>query len=165
MKRSDAFQPVRSRAPCPDETANAAAAPCRAGELSCLAEMHNHQAAHLGLGTHSIWLETPTTVRLSHLFAGRFADVKSLGPTRYQFLASVELPEDILDNDQGPLRRDVFLAGVAVHQILFGRVPEGKPPEWNAATDTQEAFRVLHDWLSPIALFEGAAVTSFDGRC
>ena len=62
--------------------------------LSALAELHRHDAAHLDLGGHSIWLEAPTTVRLSHLFAARFPDVKSLGPARYQFLASVELPED-----------------------------------------------------------------------
>jgi hypothetical protein len=50
--------------------------------LSSLAEMHRHEAAHLDLGAHSVWLEAPTTVRLSHLFAARFADVKSLGRAR-----------------------------------------------------------------------------------
>jgi hypothetical protein len=66
-------------------------------------------------------------VRLSHLFAARFPDVKSLGPSRYHFLASVLVPEDVLGNDAGPERRDVFLAGVSVHQLLFGKIPAGVP--------------------------------------
>jgi serine/threonine protein kinase len=116
--------------------------------LSRLADMHHQEAAHLDLGAHSIWLEAPTTVRLSHLFAARFADVKSLGPTRYHFLAAVELPEDILGSDHGPMRRDVFLVSIAVHQILFGKAPDGKPPEWDAVVDAEGAFRVLHDWFA-----------------
>lgn len=116
--------------------------------LSRLADMHHQQAAHLDLGAHSIWLEAPTTVRLSHLFAARFADVKSLGPTRYHFLATVELPEDIHGSDQGPMRRDVYLAAVAVHQILFGKIPDLKPPEWDASVDTEGAFSALYDWFS-----------------
>lgn len=116
--------------------------------LAGVAEMHRQGAAHLDLGAHSIWLEAPTTVRFSHLFASRFNDVKSLGASRYQFLASVELPEDLLGGDRGPFRRDVFLAGVAVHQVLFGRMPEGDPIEWNAVVDTGGVFQPLHDWFS-----------------
>lgn len=117
--------------------------------LAGIAEMHSQGAAHLDLGAHSIWLEAPTTVRFSHLFAARFADVKSLGPARYQFLASVELPEDIIrGTDQGPMRRDVFLVGAAVHQTIFGQLPTGEPVEWKASVDADGTFRSLHDWFS-----------------
>lgn len=43
--------------------------------LSSLASLHRHDAAHLDLGGHSIWLEAPTTVKFSHLLAARFPEV------------------------------------------------------------------------------------------
>lgn len=116
--------------------------------LSAVASLHRHDAAHLDLGGHSIWLEAPTTVKLSHLLAARSPEVRSLGPARYQFLASVEVPEDILGTDRGPKRRDVYLAGVAIHQLLFRSLPQGNPPEWNPEVDAQADFVILHDWFA-----------------
>lgn len=116
--------------------------------VAAVAAMHRQNAAHLDLGSHSIWLEAPTTVRLSHLFAARFPETKSLGDARYQFLASVTVPEDILGEDKGPRRRDVFLLGVAVHELLFGRIPAGDPAEWDATVDTNNEFEMLHGWIA-----------------
>jgi serine/threonine protein kinase len=116
--------------------------------LSCLASLHRHDAAHLDLGGHSIWLETPTTVKFSHLLAARFPEVRTLGNSRYQFLASVGVPEDVLGVDNGPKCRDVFLAGVAIHQLLFGDVPRGQPPEWDPDIDAKGEFAPLHHWFS-----------------
>ncbi|WP_165420892.1 AAA domain-containing protein [Rhizobium leguminosarum] len=116
--------------------------------LSAVAEFHRVDAAHLDLGGHSIWLEMPTTVRLSHLFAARHPSVKTLGEARYNFLASVTLPEDLLGVKSDVSRRDVYLLGVAVHQILFGQTPEGEPPEWDAAVDPDLEFQHLHDWFA-----------------
>lgn len=116
--------------------------------LSAIAGLHRQEAAHLDLGGHSIWLESPTTVRLSHLLAARHSDVRTLGEARFQFLASVRLPEDILGEDKGPKRRDVFLAGVAVHSLVFGCPPAGDPAEWNPAIDIRREFNVLYDWFT-----------------
>lgn len=116
--------------------------------VAAVASLHRNNAAHLDLGGHSIWLEAPTSVKLSHLFAARFPEVKSLGNARYQFLSSVTVPEDILGEDKGPRKRDVFLLGVAVHELLFGRIPSGEPAEWDAAIDANTEFEILHDWIA-----------------
>lgn len=115
--------------------------------LSALASLHRHDAAHLDLGGHSIWVEAPTTVKFSHLLAARFPEGRTLGTSRYQFLASVGVPEDVLGVDSGPKCRDVFLAGVAIHQLLLGAMPRGNPPEWDVAVDANGAFAILHDWF------------------
>jgi serine/threonine protein kinase len=138
--------------------------------VAAVASMHRHNAAHLDLGGHSIWLEEPTSVKLSHLFAARFPDTKSLGDARYQFLASVTVPEDILGEDKGPKRRDVFLLGVAVHELLFGCIPAGDPAEWDPSIDASGQFEMLHSWIAealevdPGSRFSdaGVALSSFN---
>ena len=47
-------------------------------------------------GGHSVWLEAPSTVRISHLLAAKFPEVASLGKARYQFLSTATVPEDVL---------------------------------------------------------------------
>ncbi|RWJ74639.1 MAG: hypothetical protein EOR35_31275 [Mesorhizobium sp.] len=116
--------------------------------LAAVAALHRQDAQHLDLGGHSIWLESPTTVRLSHLLAARYPDVRSLGKNRFQFLSTKKLPEDVLGEDAGPKRRDVFLAGVAIHSLLFGKAPSGEPPEWKPEVDADNAFGALHDWFA-----------------
>lgn len=115
--------------------------------LTAVAALHRQDAAHLDLGEHSIWLETPTTVKLSHLLTAKYPDVRSLGQNRYQFLSSSQVPEEILGNDHGPKRRDVFLLGVAIHMLLFGSRPIGDPPEWDCTVDATEEFLSLHNWF------------------
>lgn len=116
--------------------------------LSALTGLHRHDAAHLDLGGHSIWVEQPTTIKFSHLLAARFPEVKTLGTARYQFLASVDLPDDLLGVDSSPKRRDVFLIATAIHQLLFGSIPKGSPPEWNADVDATREFEALHGWFA-----------------
>ncbi|TIQ16864.1 MAG: hypothetical protein E5X51_33195 [Mesorhizobium sp.] len=132
--------------------------------VSAVAALHRQNASHLDIGGHSIWLELPTSVRLSHLLASRFPEGKSLGPSRYQFLSGVTVPEDVLGVDSGPKRRDVFLLGIAVHKLLFGQLPSGEPAEWKATIDTANEYTVLHDWfaealeISPEQRFADAAI-------
>lgn len=116
--------------------------------LAALACLHRHDAAHLDLGGHSIWLEAPTMVKFSHLLAARFPEVKSLGNARYQFLASVTVPDDVLGVQSGAKCKDVYLAGVAIHQLLLGALPRGDPPEWDATVDAKSEFVALHHWLA-----------------
>jgi serine/threonine protein kinase len=119
-----------------------------------VAALHSVDAAHLDLGGHSIWLESPSTVKLSHLMAAKFPQVESLGDSRYQFLASATLPEDILGGENIPKRRDVFLLAAAVHWLLFGVQPassgnegESMPFEWHPSVDEEAKYGALHSWL------------------
>ena len=109
--------------------------------LAAVARIHRQDAAHLDLGSHSIWLESPTTVRLSHLLAARYPDTRSLGNARFQFLSSVQLPEEIYGVDGGPKRRDVFLTGFAVHTLLFEECPAGEPASRNGAFTIRISLR------------------------
>ena len=119
--------------------------------LARVAALHASEAAHLDLGSHSVWLEAPSTVRISHLLAAKFPEVASLGKARYQFLSTLTAPEDVLGGDFSAKAKDVFLTAVAAHEILFGRAPDnsspGNPPDWNASVDGDRAFESLHPWF------------------
>jgi serine/threonine protein kinase len=119
--------------------------------LARVAALHSSEVAHLDLGSHSVWLEAPSTVRISHLPAAKFPEVASLGKARYQFLSTVAVPEDVLGSDFSAKAKDVFLAAVMVHEILFGRAPDtsspGNPPDWNPSVDTNRIFEPLHNWF------------------
>jgi serine/threonine protein kinase len=118
--------------------------------IAALSSFHDCGAAHLDLGEHSIWLEAPTTVRLSHLLAAHVPKEKSLGIDRYQFLASVTLPETVLDISSSAQQKDVFLVGVAVHTLLFGSAPHGSPPDWDSSVDSGGSYESLHPWFEVI---------------
>lgn len=115
--------------------------------LSQIASIHNLQAAHLDIGAHSVWLELPTTVRLSHLMAATIPSLETLGESRFQFLSSSTVPEDVLGGSSDPIRKDVFLLGCVVHTLLFGEQPTGEPPEWNEAIDPDGRFSEYHPWF------------------
>lgn len=120
--------------------------------IARVAALHAADAAHLDLGGHSIWLESPSTVKLSHLMAAKFPQVESLGERRYQFLASAKLPEDLLGGENIPKRRDVFLLAASVHWLLLGVQPatdsgEDMPFEWNPSADAEGKYTSLHAWL------------------
>lgn len=115
--------------------------------LSSVTPIHGLNAAHLDVGPHSLWLERPTTVKMSHLMAASLPNVQSLGEFRYQFLSTSRSPEDILGGEIDPLRKDVFMLGCAVHLLLFGKAPAGDPPEWAADIDSDNTFANLHAWF------------------
>lgn len=110
--------------------------------------LHDLKAAHLDIGPHSIWLEAPTTVRLSHFMAASLPEIESMGSDRFQFLSSSMVPEDVLGGEVNPLRKDVFLLGCVVHALLFGKLPAGSPPDWNARLDHDGLFSALHPWFA-----------------
>lgn len=123
--------------------------------------MHRLNASHLDIGAHSVWIEPPSLVRLSHLMSASFQDVKSLGSHRYQFLSTVRLPEDAFGLDVDSRTKDVFLLGCVAHRLLFACPPVAtadNPPEWDASVDKDDAFGTLHNW------FERSLAWSADDR-
>lgn len=117
--------------------------------LTAVDALHLAGAAHLDLGQHSVWVQRPSTVRLSHLMAASYPDVRSLGNSRFQFLATGKLPEDLFEVASSPKRRDVFLAASAIHRMLFGRAPGAGSgfSEWDSSADGDGEFLELHGWL------------------
>lgn len=140
--------------------------------LASLDALHLAEAAHLDLGQHSIWLQRPSTVRLSHLMSASYPDVRTLGSERYQFLATGRLPEDEFGDEGTAKQRDVFLAASSVHRILLGRAPASPNgcPEWDAGVAGAADFLELHGWFEtalswdPTARFRnaGEALTAFN---
>lgn len=119
--------------------------------VSALSDLHLLDAAHLDLAGHSVWLEAPTTVRLSHLMAARLPEVKSLSASRYQFLSSSRAPEDGRSGDRiDAKRRDVYSLGLCVHQILFGTLPKNSEAgalAWAPEVDAAGEHSRLHEWF------------------
>jgi len=115
--------------------------------LSQMTSIHDLHAAHLDIGSHSVWLELPTTVRLSHLMAASLPSVETLGESRFQFLSTSTVPEDVLGGPLDPLRKDVFLLGCVAHTLLFGAQPAGDPPDWTDEVDPDGTYSVLHPWF------------------
>lgn len=115
--------------------------------LSSVARIHALNVAHLDLGTHSIWLELPSRVKLSHLMAASLPEVRTLGESRFQFLSTSAVPEDVLGGSIDLLRKDAFLLGCVIHALLFGDIPSGEPPEWNSAIDADGELSNLHPWF------------------
>jgi serine/threonine protein kinase len=115
--------------------------------LSSVAPIHALNAAHLNIGVHSVWVELPSTVKLSHLMAASLPEVQTLGESRFQFLSTIKVPEDILGGSVDLLRKDAFLLGCVVHTLLFGCSPRGEPPEWNSDVDVNGEFSTLHTWF------------------
>lgn len=113
--------------------------------------LHDLDTAHLDLGIHSVWMESPSIVRLSHLMAASFPQIQSLGEHRFQFLSSATVPEQVLGNSDGPKKKDIFLLGCVIHYLLFGELPpchqDGEPPEWKSERDKDEAYLELHPWF------------------
>ncbi|VAW74110.1 Regulator of nonsense transcripts 1 homolog [hydrothermal vent metagenome] len=142
--------------------------------LSKVNALHLVDAAHLDVGAHSVWLEQPSTVRLSHLMAASYPQIESLGEKRYQFLSSATVPEDVLGGGLDPKRKDVFLLGVAIHHLVFNRPPQSEsdqmPPEWSPMVDEAGDYEDLYTWfetalaLDPSERFAdaGAALDAFN---
>ncbi|EGP09375.1 hypothetical protein CSIRO_0913 [Bradyrhizobiaceae bacterium SG-6C] len=118
--------------------------------ISRVKSLHDVDAAHLDIGSHSIWLELPSTVRLSHLFAARYPEVTSLAEHRYQFLSSAIQQKAFLSALSDPFKQDCFLVGCAVHQLFFGVAPHfaGVSGEWDHSVDRNSEFSALYDWFS-----------------
>ncbi|WP_404378632.1 AAA domain-containing protein [Caenispirillum salinarum] len=120
--------------------------------LSHAADLHRMGAAHLDLGEHSVWVEMPATIRLSHFLCAHYGENRSIAEDRYAFLGNrTVLPEDVLGSRTDHFRRDVFLLGKIAHLLLFGTAAkgsDGEPPEWEPGADAGGEYEELHDWFA-----------------
>ena len=120
--------------------------------IAKVAAMHAIDAAHLDIGSHSVWLEAPSTAKLSHLMAAKYPQIASLAENRYRFLSALKVPEDVLGGGDDPKRKDVFLLGVVAHHLAFGRPPTpatatDEIPEWSSTIDQGYDHSDLHPWF------------------
>lgn len=127
--------------------------------LAKVKAIHDQDTAHLDIGSHSVWIELPTLVRLSHFLAARIDDVESLGERRYAFLSSGTIPDEADGNAAHPKSRDCFLAGIVAHQIVFDMTPSAStpdaPPKWNRAVDADDSFVTIHSWFEKALSWTG----------
>lgn len=128
--------------------------------LARVKSIHELDAAHLDLGSHSVWLEAPSLVRVSHLLAARVPDIQSLGEHRYGFLSSGRTPGDRGDQSVDARSKDCFLAGVVAHHIVFDRAPSAQtvtdPPEWDRSADENGSFANLNSWFEKALAWDSA---------
>lgn len=139
--------------------------------------LHDLGAAHLDIGPHSVWIELPSTVRLSHLMAASFPEIQTLGDRRYQFLSIARLPEEMMSAHSPASKRDVYLLGTLIHSVIFGVAPklaEGSDlGEWSESIDPTAAYAELYGWFAraldwePSNRFESASemLLAFNQAC
>ncbi|VIO79127.1 AAA domain-containing protein [Bradyrhizobium ivorense] len=128
--------------------------------LAKVKAIHDQDTAHLDIGSHSVWIEPPTLVRLSHLLAARIDDVESLGERRYAFLSCGMVPDEVNGGATHPRSKDCFLAGVVAHQIVFDVAPSAPtsdaPPQWDRAVDKDDSFHAIHAWFEKALSWTGS---------
>ncbi len=126
--------------------------------VSKVAILHRQNASHLDLGEHSVWIQEPNTVKLSHFMSASIPDDETLGDARFQFLSSSSTPEDIYEQKSESKRKDVYLLGLLSHKILFGDLPEHDKDfdtmVWDAQVDEADEFTNLHPWIAKMIVPE-----------
>jgi serine/threonine protein kinase len=123
--------------------------------VSQFADLHDLGVAHRDIGDHTIWLERPSKVSISGFVAAHFPEVGTVGGLQTLIRAgSTVLPEDSEALGQGTptdaFRRDVFLLGVAAHQLLFLKSPQisegSEIPVWEPVANDPYIGR-FNGWL------------------
>jgi hypothetical protein len=129
--------------------------------LAKLKAIHDQDTAHLDIGSHSVWIELPTLVRLSHLLAARIDEVETLGERRYAFLSAGKTPDETDRSAAHPKSKDCFLAGIVAHQIVFDVAPSAQtpdaPPKWDRSVDADDSFGAIHAWFEKALSWSSAA--------
>lgn len=92
--------------------------------LSHFAELHQLEVTHRDIGDHCIWVSVPDKVSLSGFATSSFPEQKTVSQIRETIRGGGDrIPEELLDLKSDNFRKDVFLLGSVVHQILFGTKP------------------------------------------
>jgi serine/threonine protein kinase len=109
--------------------------------INHLASLHDLEVAHRDLGPHSIWIEVPSRVSITGFAVSSFPEQQTVSSISSRIRASsMHLPEDVYGVPSDHYRRDIFLLGCCVHEILFGRPPALTE---NLATWTHEDSKTL----------------------
>lgn len=120
--------------------------------VSKVAILHRQNASHLDLGEHSIWIQEPNTVKLSHFMSASIPEDETLGDARFQFLSTAKIPEDVYGQISDSKKKDVYLVGLLSHKLLFGKLPNMDPEDgtmlWDSKVDETNDFSKLHSWIS-----------------
>lgn len=130
--------------------------------LSRISHLHDVSISHQDIGPHSIWVERPSQVKISHLMTARYRELQTLGANRFQFLSSALSPEDFFGlEDSSGATKDVYLAAGLIHQLLFGSEPIQEKPlepgQWNPSVDPQRHYVELHSWFESCLSLEPSA--------
>ncbi len=136
--------------------------------LHHLSELHELEVAHRDIGEHCIWISVPDKVSLSGFATSSFPEQKTVAQIRETIRGGGErIPEELLDLKSNNFRKDVFLLGSVVHQILFGTKPRlvDGVPTWHPPTNGK--FDQFWGWfdraleLDPAKRFSNAT-SAFD---
>lgn len=93
--------------------------------LSHFADLHDIEVAHRDISQHCLWLERPAKITISGFITAYFREVKTITTLRDVIKAGLtKLPEDTLNDDSNPFRRDVFLLGVISYFIAYNQYPK-----------------------------------------
>ena len=95
--------------------------------ISNLSKLHQIDVAHRDLGSHSIWMALPAKVVFSNFMIASYPENPGATVKSFRELLKngrTPTPEDHYEDKAGtPFTRDVYLAAVAAHQILWGKRP------------------------------------------
>jgi len=116
--------------------------------LSHFSELHELEVTHRDIGEHCIWVSIPDKVSLSGFATCSFPEQKTVSQIRETIRAGSErIPEDFFDLKSDHYRKDVFLLGSVIHQILLGEKPalEDSVPTWK--TPNGEKLNQFWNWF------------------
>jgi serine/threonine protein kinase len=112
------------------------------------AELHDLGVAHRDLGDHCIWIHVPDKVSISGFATSSFPEQKTVSQIRNTIRAGADrIPEELFQVESNNFRKDVYLLGSLVHQILLGEKPklEENLPVWQ--TPNPPRFEPFWGWF------------------
>jgi len=129
--------------------------------LSHIARLHSINVAHRDLGKHSLWVALPSKVTISNFVTASYPDPDNKTMVSLRSLLQVgqtEMPEEFFDDGGTQFTRDVYLAAVCAHFILYQSWPDKDDDNLYFWSDKEEDpySGVLNDWFSKSLNFEVA---------
>lgn len=124
--------------------------------LHHFAELHELEVAHRDVGEHCIWVHIPDKVSISGFATSSFPEQKTVSQIRDTIRAGSErIPEELQQKAASDnYRKDVFLLGSVVHQILLGEKPEllDDVPIWQEPSSPK--FKPFWRWFDRALEFD-----------